>query len=146
MQYRGFDEVELPNLTVTEANPAHWMDYRRFASRMVAEFNQLQVDILRELSPGRDIIHNFMGRILDFDHFELGAQLDVSSWDSYPSGSSTRCATCSDVTTGLPLPAPAIPISRPFTMTFTAPPPVAAGGSWNSSRAGELGPEQHRAA
>ena len=86
MQYRGFDEVELPNLTVTEANPAHWMDYRRFASRMVAEFNQLQVDILRELSPGRDIIHNFMGRILDFDHFELGAQLDVSSWDSYPLG------------------------------------------------------------
>ena len=86
MQYRGFDEVELPNLTVTEANPAHWMDYRRFASRMVAEFNQLQVDILRELSPGRDIIHNFMGRILDFDHFELGGQLDVSSWDSYPLG------------------------------------------------------------
>ena len=27
-----------------------------------------------------------MGRILDFDHFELGAQLDVSSWDSYPLG------------------------------------------------------------
>ena len=86
MQYGRFDEVECPNLTVTEANPAHWLDYRRFASDMVAEFNQLQADILRELSPGRDIIHNFMGRILDFDHFRLGAQLDVSSWDSYPLG------------------------------------------------------------
>ena len=86
MQYGSFDEVELPNLTVTEANPAHWMDYRRFASAMVAEFNRLQVDILRELSPGRDIIHNFMGRIVDFDHYAVGAQLDVSSWDSYPLG------------------------------------------------------------
>ena len=86
MQYGSFDEVELPNLTVTEANPAHWMDYRRFASAMVAEFNRLQVDILRELSPGRDIIHNFMGRIVDFDHYAVGAQLDISSWDSYPLG------------------------------------------------------------
>ena len=86
MQYASFDEVECPNLTVTEANPAHWLDYRRFASAMVAEFNQLQVDILRELSPGRDIIHNFMGRITDFDHYAVGAQLDVSSWDSYPLG------------------------------------------------------------
>ena len=86
MQYGNFDEVELPNLTVTEANPAHWLDFYRFTSQMVAEFNQLQVDILRELSPGRDIIHNFMGRILDFDHYDVGAQLDVSSWDSYPLG------------------------------------------------------------
>ncbi len=86
MQYASFDEVELPNLTVTEANPSHWMDYRRFASDMVVEFNRLQVDILRRLSPGRDITHNFMGRILDFDHFDVGAQVDISSWDSYPLG------------------------------------------------------------
>lgn len=86
MQYGSFDEVELPNLSVTEANPAHWLDYRRFASQMVVEFNALQVDILRRLSPGRDITHNFMGRILDFDHFAVGAQIDVSSWDSYPLG------------------------------------------------------------
>ena len=86
MQYANFDEVECPNMTVTEANPAHWMDYRRFASDMVADFNRVQVDILRELSPGRDITHNFQGRILDFDHFKVGAQIDVSTWDSYPLG------------------------------------------------------------
>ena len=86
MQYADFDEVECPNLTVTEANPSHWMYYRRFASDMVAHFNHIQVDILRELSPGRDITHNFQGRILDFDHFKLGDQIDISSWDSYPLG------------------------------------------------------------
>lgn len=86
MEYRDFSEVELPNLTVTEANPAHWMDFRRYSSEQVVTFNRLQAAILRKLSPGRDIIHNFMGRTLDFDHFEVGDDLDVASWDSYPLG------------------------------------------------------------
>lgn len=86
MDYASFDAIELPNATVTEANPAHWMDFHRFSSDQVIAFHQLQADIVRPCSPDRDIIHNFMGRIVDFDHFELGAQIDVSSWDSYPLG------------------------------------------------------------
>ncbi len=86
MEYSAFDEIGLPNETVTEANPAHWMDFRRFSSDQVVSFNRLQTDILRKLSPGRDLIHNFMGRTLAFDHFDVGSDLDVSSWDSYPLG------------------------------------------------------------
>ncbi len=86
MEYASFDEIELPNGTVTEANPAHWMDFRRFSSNQVVSFNKLQTDILHKLSPGRDVIHNFMGRTLAFDHFDCGVDLDVSSWDSYPLG------------------------------------------------------------
>jgi beta-galactosidase len=86
MEYASFEEIELPVGAVTELNPAHRMDFRRFASEQVASFNKLQSDIIRGRSPGRDIIHNFMGRTLAFDHFEVGSQLDVSSWDSYPLG------------------------------------------------------------
>ncbi len=32
------------------------------------------------------LIHNYMGRILDFDHFALGQNLDIAAWDSYPLG------------------------------------------------------------
>lgn len=85
MDYAGFDEVSLPNLTVTEANPAHWMDFRRFASDMVAEFNRVQTDIIRRHSDA-PIAHNYMGRVTDFDHFKVGADLDIASWDSYPLG------------------------------------------------------------
>lgn len=85
MDYVGFDEVSLPNLTVTEANPAHWMDFRRFASDMVAEFNRVQTDIIRRHSDA-PIAHNYMGRVTDFDHFKVGADLDIASWDSYPLG------------------------------------------------------------
>ncbi len=86
MTYLDFGHVELPNLTVTEANPAHWLDFRRFSSDQVAAFNQAQVDIIRAGSPGRDITHNLMGFFTQFDHHQLGRQLDLATWDSYPLG------------------------------------------------------------
>lgn len=86
MEYASFDEIELPNQTVTVANPSHTLDFYRFSSEQIVFFNRLQADIIRAHSPGRDIIHNFMGRTLDFDHFDVGSDLDVSSWDSYPLG------------------------------------------------------------
>ena len=86
MEYRSFTEIDPPHLTVTEANPAHWLDYRRFASDEVASFNREQVEIIREHSPGRDITHNFMGYFTEFDHHAVGRDLDVATWDSYPLG------------------------------------------------------------
>ncbi len=86
MEYRSFDEIELPNLTVTEANPAHWLAFRRFSSDQVISFDKMQIDILRERSHGRDIMHNAMGFFPDYDHHDLGKQLDVVMWDSYPLG------------------------------------------------------------
>ena len=86
MEYRSFDEIDPPNLTVTEANPAHWLDFRRFASNEVKIFNSKQAEILRQHSPGRDITHNFMGFFTEFDHFDIGGDLDVAAWDSYPLG------------------------------------------------------------
>jgi beta-galactosidase len=86
MEYRSFAEIDLPNLTVTEANPAHWLDFRRFSSDQVVCFNRRQTEILRSHSPGRDIVHNFMGFFTQFDHHAVGRDLDVASWDSYPLG------------------------------------------------------------
>ena len=85
-EYRSFDEIDPPLLTVTEPNPAHVLDYRRFASDEVVAFNRLQVDILRSASPGRDIVHNYMGFFTEFDHHAVSRDLDVATWDSYPIG------------------------------------------------------------
>ena len=85
-EYRSFSEVDLPHLTVTEPNPAHVLDFYRFSSDQVVAFNRMQCDILRRCSPGRPLIHNFMGFTTDFDHFAVAADLDVASWDSYPLG------------------------------------------------------------
>lgn len=85
MEYASFDEIALPNLTVTEANPAWTMAYRRFASDEVVSFNRLQTDIIRKHSSA-PITHNYMGQVTEFDHFGTGADLDIASWDAYPIG------------------------------------------------------------
>jgi beta-galactosidase len=85
MDYADFSDIGLPNLTVTEANPAHVMAYRRFASDEVASFNRLQARIIRAHTDA-PIAHNYMGGVTDFDHFATGADLDIASWDSYPLG------------------------------------------------------------
>ncbi|MCG7520014.1 beta-galactosidase [Ruegeria sp. Ofav3-42] len=85
MEYGDFDQIDLPNLTVTEPNPAHVLAFRRFSSDQVAVFNKAQVDVLRPLTDA-PLLHNYMGRILDFDHFKVGKDLDVATWDSYPIG------------------------------------------------------------
>ncbi|WP_435139105.1 beta-galactosidase [Pseudopelagicola sp. nBUS_19] len=85
MEYDAFEQIDLPNLTVTEPNPAHVLAFKRFSSDQVVTFNLMQVEILRAHSDAA-LIHNYMGRILEFDHFEVGAELDIASWDSYPIG------------------------------------------------------------
>lgn len=86
MVYRSIDEVELPNGAVTETNPIHRLDFHRYASDQVVAFNKVQSDILRKYSPGRAVVHNFMGKFFDFDHYALSEDLDISSWDAYPLG------------------------------------------------------------
>ncbi len=86
MELTGFDEVDLPNLTVTEANPSPRLDFQRFSSDQVKRFNARQCEIIRRFSPGRTILHNFMGSFTAFDHFAVSEDLDAASWDSYPLG------------------------------------------------------------
>lgn len=85
MEYDHFDQIDLPNLTVTEPNPAHVMDFRRFSSDQVVAYNKAQVDAIRAHSDV-PLIHNYMGRITEFDHYAVGDNLEIASWDSYPLG------------------------------------------------------------
>lgn len=89
-EYTAWDQILPPNLTVTEPNPSHVLDFDRFASDMVVEFQAEQLAILRRLSPGRWITHNFMMDFPDFDHFEAAKGLDFATWDSYPLGQVER--------------------------------------------------------
>lgn len=85
MEYNSFDQIDLPNLTVTEPNPAHSLAFRRFSSDQVVSFNRLQSDLIKAHSDA-PTSHNYMGRITDFDHYKVGDDLDIATWDSYPMG------------------------------------------------------------
>ena len=86
MEYASFEAIELPNLTPTDANPIHLLDFRRFMSDEVASFHREQVDVLRRYAPTADVLHNFMGFFTTFDHYRFteNNSLDVAAWDSYP--------------------------------------------------------------
>ena len=85
MDYDTFDQIELPNLTVTEPNHPHQLAFRQYSSDQVVAFNKVQADAIRAHSDA-PLIHNYMGRITTFDHWKVGADLDIASWDSYPIG------------------------------------------------------------
>jgi beta-galactosidase len=90
MEVGGFNQVSLPNLAVTETNPAARLDFWRFHSEQVVAYNKMQCDIIRTHSPGRWITHNMMGFFNDYDHWAVGSDLDIASWDSYPVGFTER--------------------------------------------------------
>ncbi|GGL82649.1 beta-galactosidase [Deinococcus aerolatus] len=86
MEYTAWEQIKPPNLTVAEPNPSHVLDFYRFASDMIAGFQAEQVAILRELSPGRFVTHNFMIFEMGFDHYDVARGLDFVTWDNYPLG------------------------------------------------------------
>lgn len=86
MEYTSFKQIPLPMMAVTELNPAHRLAFWRFSSDQVATFNKRQADIIRKLSPDRDVMHNFMGNFTEFDHYDTAADIDIAAWDNYPLG------------------------------------------------------------
>ncbi|HEU5422396.1 MAG TPA: beta-galactosidase [Nitrolancea sp.] len=85
-EYGDFDEITFPNLVVEAPNPSQQLDFYRFCSDQLARFQEEQVAILRALSPGRWVTHNFMRLQPDFDHYRAAAGLDFVAWDNYPTG------------------------------------------------------------
>ncbi len=84
--YGRWEEIRLPNLTPTGANPSHVLDYYRFASEMTVAYQQLQVDLLRRYAAGQFVTTNALGDYEDLDYHALARPLDFMTWDSYPTG------------------------------------------------------------
>ncbi len=83
--YSDWQEIPLPLASGGSPNPSLALDYDRFMSDSYVDFQQCQVDLLRQTSPGSLITHNFMG--FDYDqlnYFDLARNLDLVSLNHYP--------------------------------------------------------------
>lgn len=56
----------------------------RFVSDSYVDFQEQQIQVLREKCPRHRITTNFMGLFEDIDYFDLARSLDFVSWDNYP--------------------------------------------------------------
>ena len=103
--YNDWGEIPLPWTTSGSPNPGFALDYRRFASDSYVAYQQLQVDILRQLCPHHFITHNFMGFRYDgLNYHALAEPLDFVSWDNYPlimNADAARIAIAHDTMRGL---------------------------------------------
>ncbi|MBI9043899.1 MAG: beta-galactosidase [Anaerolineaceae bacterium] len=85
--YNNWSQIEPHNLTVAEPNPSHVLDYYRFSSDSWVNYQQLQIDTLRDfISPQQFITHNIISGNTTIDYHNLSRNLDFISWDSYPTG------------------------------------------------------------
>ncbi len=87
MEYRDFDEIELPVGAVTETSPAHRMAFKRYSSDQVVAFHDATIAVIRAHSPGRFVTHNFIPmHETDVDNHALARGLDFAAYDNYPLG------------------------------------------------------------
>jgi beta-galactosidase len=83
--YNEWDEIPVPLSMGGSPNPGLALDFYRFSSDSYVAFQQMQIDILRELCPHHFVTHNFMGFQYDrINYFDLARKLDFVSWDNYP--------------------------------------------------------------
>ncbi|MCR8655859.1 beta-galactosidase [Paenibacillus endoradicis] len=61
------------------------LDYRRFQSDSLLECFKIEYDAIREFSKNVQITTNLMGTYPELDYFKWGKEMDVVSWDNYPS-------------------------------------------------------------
>ncbi|MBO5351692.1 MAG: beta-galactosidase [Lachnospiraceae bacterium] len=91
LDFDSFEDMILPGYNACEGetnpNPAHnpslELEYRRFASESWVNYQQMQIDILREYTD-KPVTHNLMGHFSDIDYYKLSEGLDFVSWDNYP--------------------------------------------------------------
>ncbi|MBV7364188.1 beta-galactosidase [Actinomycetaceae bacterium TAE3-ERU4] len=82
--YGSFNDVSAPGLMPTFTNPAHLLDWKRFGSDMLIELLDVELEVLREVTPQIPVTTNFMEFYPQIDYWKMAKRLDVISDDCYP--------------------------------------------------------------
>lgn len=104
-----WDEIVLPNALsegIGEEKTAFAgisLDYRRFNSDSLLENFKMERDIIRRYDPETPVTTNLMGTYKGLDYFRWAKEMDLVSWDNYPSYNTpwSQTAMCHDLMRGL---------------------------------------------
>ncbi|MEM1509135.1 MAG: beta-galactosidase [Thermofilaceae archaeon] len=84
-EYSDWSEVHPPTPPFSDCNRALALDWFRFKSESMVKYLELQVGILKKLSPRKFVTTNLPGALhSSVNCFDMGARLDFMSWDCYP--------------------------------------------------------------
>ena len=104
-----WDEVVLPNAlsegigSDKTAFAGISIDYRRFNSDSMLENYKMERDAIRKFDSHTPITTNLMGTYKNLDYFKWAKEMDLISWDNYPSYNTplSYTAMCHDLMRGL---------------------------------------------
>lgn len=106
----SWDEIVLPNALadgmedgINTAFAGISVDYRRFNSDSILNNYKMERDIIRRYNPNTVITTNLMGTYKGLDYFKWAKEMDIISWDNYPSYNTpwSYIAMCHDLMRGL---------------------------------------------
>lgn len=89
--FYDWDEIVAPNALSEEwsGNRTNFqgisLDYRRFQSDSLLECFKMERDELKRWTPDIPVTTNLMGFYPELDYFKWAKEMDVVSWDNYPS-------------------------------------------------------------
>lgn len=78
-------QIEPPSPIGERHVHGHNLDWKRFRTHQTIDCFKAEVEPLRRITPDVPITTNFMGQFSDLDYYKFARELDVVSWDSYPS-------------------------------------------------------------
>ena len=84
MGYTAWSQIEPPSPRGQMANLSLLLDWRRFSTWQCADFIAMERDTVKAVNPDLPVTANLMESFWDYDYFRLCEELDVVSWDCYP--------------------------------------------------------------
>lgn len=82
--YTEWAHIEPPRTASGPINPTQQLDFERFSSDALLELFQLEIDVLREVTPDIAVTTNFMSLLRDLNYWDFAAVEDLVTDDAYP--------------------------------------------------------------
>lgn len=82
--YTSWEQIEPPAGNGEKNIHGLNLDWKRFTTDQTVDFFRNEVRPLRENSPGTPVTTNFMHLYFGLDYRKLAEEVDIVSWDSYP--------------------------------------------------------------
>jgi beta-galactosidase len=92
-EYSSWEQITTPLGGTAHKNPSYLLDYKRFETDSVVDFQDLQAYILRRFCPGHFVTHNIWSYPMSLDYYKLCERLDFASLDYYPSTSPDKAVS-----------------------------------------------------
>jgi beta-galactosidase len=83
-KFTNWSQIESPSEKGEIFVHGHNLDWRRFVTDQTIDFYKNETVPIREITPNVPITTNFMGTYAGLDYFKFAKEVDITSWDCYP--------------------------------------------------------------